>query len=542
MKKRVLSLFMALALCLTLLPAPAWAAETENNIAVQANTANVAEVNPDCPVCAAEDAALSACKGTEQATPLMAAAASTEETISGNVTWENRTITTPVTVKGDTTITLKGENTITISETAYTAALDMYSANLTIQGSGSLTVNVPSGKHGIADGSWSDTAGGTLTIKGGAKITTNGGLYGLYAKSIVIENGTLNLNSGYGIVTASLTMNEGTLYATGKYGAIWSRKGTVRSIDPSLTILYSEDQDAKADDMSVGTAADTTREEEVKTIYIAKMGPRASLTVGAQQGTLQESLGSQTATFSVTGSNVKKDTLNVAWEGEHPGLTAKKSDDNQTITLTADNNVKAGRYKLKLTADSEAGFSPSTAAATATVTVAAAPSNPITINKQPQVVYEKLGGESVAVVDVNASLASGLSGNITYQWYVNGAESTGTGSGSYKIILTQSDLTQVEGKDWEYSGQVYCKLSYQNDTVNTDTVTVTVNTCPHAKYTHEGKCQQCGEPCRAEVLFIDEDGIPYSSELDGDEAKVGSRLISGGTFYFVRDINAILRA
>ena len=47
----------------------------------------------------------------------------------------------------------------------------------------------------------------------------------MYAKSIVIENGTLNLNSGYGIVTASLTMNEGTLYATGKFGAIWSRKG-----------------------------------------------------------------------------------------------------------------------------------------------------------------------------------------------------------------------------------------------------------------------------------------------------------------------------
>ena len=44
MKKRVLSMFMALALCLTLLPAPVWAEETENNIAAQANTANVAEV------------------------------------------------------------------------------------------------------------------------------------------------------------------------------------------------------------------------------------------------------------------------------------------------------------------------------------------------------------------------------------------------------------------------------------------------------------------------------------------------------------------
>ena len=47
MKKRVLSMFMALALCLTLLPTPAWAEETENNIAAQANTANVAEVTID---------------------------------------------------------------------------------------------------------------------------------------------------------------------------------------------------------------------------------------------------------------------------------------------------------------------------------------------------------------------------------------------------------------------------------------------------------------------------------------------------------------
>ena len=497
-------------------------------------------VDPDCPVCAAEDADLSACKGTEQATPLMAAAAD-NETISGNVIWENRNITTPVTVKGDTTITLKGENTLTIADTAYTAALDMYSANLTIQGSGSLTVNVPKGKGGIEDGSWSDTAGGTLTIKDGAKITTNGGRNGLSAKTIVIENGTLNLNSGYGIDTASLTMNGGTLYATGKYGAISnSRYGNARNIDSNLTILYSESQNAKTDDMSVGTAADTTREGDVKTIYIAKMAPRASLIVGAQQGTLQESLGSQTATFSVTGSKVKMDTLNVELEGKPTGLTAVKSSDGATITVTADSTVKEGRYKLKLTADSENGFSPAKATATATVTVAAAPRNPITIKKQAEVVYEKLDGESVAVVDVSASLESGQPGKITYQWYVNGKEFQGTGSGSYnKIVLTKSNLTPVAGKDWEYSGQVYCKLSYNNYTVDTKTVTVTINTCTHAKYTHDGKCQQCGEPCSKDVLFI-RDGIPYTFE--GDNPDVGFILFSGGTAYFVRDTNATLKA
>ena len=497
-------------------------------------------VNSDCPVCSAEDADLSACKGTEQAMLLMAAAASTE-TIHGDITWDNQTITTPVLLDGDTTITLTGENTITISETEYTAALDMYYHNLTIQGSGSLTVNVPTGKGGIEDGNWSDTAGGTLTIKDGVKITTNGGRNGLSAKTIVIEGGNLNLNSNWGIVTASLTMNGGTLYATGKSGAfLKSSYGETRNIDSSLTVLYSDQQNANTDDMSVGTADDTKRDEDVKTIYIAKMAPRASLIVGAQQGTIQESLGSQTATFSVTGSKVKKETLQVDWVGGHTGLTAVKSADGATITVTADSNVKEGSYKLKLTADGIEGVSPAKATATATVTVAAAPRNPIIIKQQPEVVYEKLDGESVAVVDVKASLESGQSGKITYQWDVNGTEVQGTGSGSYnKIVLTQSNLTPVAGKDWEYSGQVYCKLSYNNYTVDTRTVTVTINTCPHEKYTHEGKCQQCGEPCSKDVLFI-RNGIPYTFE--GDNPDVGFILFSGGTAYFVRDTNATLKA
>ena len=545
--KRPAAFLLAAAMIFTMPGVPASAVETDvsgvsGNAPAECSCETHCEqgaLNPDCPICSAEDADLSACKGTEQATPLMAAAASTEGTISGDVTWENQTITTPVRLTGDTTITLKGENTITISDTAELSALEMDYRSLTIQGSGSLTVTVPDRKYGIADSAYSDTAGGKLTIKDGAKITTNGGQYGLSAKTIVIESGTLNLNSGWGIDTASLTMNGGTLYATGKYGAISNSYGKARNINSNLTVLYSENQNANTDDMSVGTADDTTKEGDVKTIYIAQMAPRASLTVGAQQGTLQESLGRQTATFSVTGSKVKMDTLNVELEGKPTGLTVEKSADNQTITVTADSTVKEGRYKLKLTADSENGFSPAKATATATVTVAAAPRNPITIKKQAEVVYEKLDGESVAVVDVSASLESGQSGKITYQWYVNGKEFQGTGSGSYKIILTQSDLTQVEGRNWEYSGQVYCKLSYNNYTVNTDTVAVTVNTCPHAKYTHDGKCQQCGEPCSKDVLFI-RNGIPYTFE--GDNPDVGFILFSGGTAYFVRDTNATLKA
>ena len=548
--KRPAACLLAAAMIFTMPGVPASAVETDvsgvsGNAPAECSCETHCEqgaLNPDCPICSAEDADLSACKGTEQATPLMAAAASTEGTISGDVTWENQTITTPVRLTGDTTITLKGENTITISDTAELSALEMDYRSLTIQGSGSLTVTVPDRKYGIADSAYSDTAGGKLTIKDGAKITTNGGQYGLSAKTIVIESGTLNLNSGWGIDTASLTMNGGTLYATGKYGAISNSYGKARNINSNLTVLYSENQNANTDDMSVGTADDTTKEGDVKTIYIAKMAPRASLIVGAQQGTLQESLDRQTATFSVTGSKVKMDTLNVELEGKPTGLMAEKSSDGATVTVTADSTVREGSYKLKLTADSEKDFSPAQATATATVTVAAAPKNPITIKTQPQVSTAKFDGKFKATVWVNASLASGPEGNITYQWYVNGTEFKGTGSGSYKITLTQSDLATTESKDWEYSAQVYCKLSYQSYTAKTDTVTVTVNTCTHEKYTHEGKCQQCGEPCSEEVLFIDKDGLPYSSKLNGGEALVGSKLISGGTFYFVRDIDAILCA
>lgn len=100
---------MALVLCLTLLPAPVRAEET---VCICTDRCSEEMVNLDCPICSAENADLSACLGKEAELPLMAAAASTEETISGNVIWENRNITTPVTVKGDTTITLKGENSI----------------------------------------------------------------------------------------------------------------------------------------------------------------------------------------------------------------------------------------------------------------------------------------------------------------------------------------------------------------------------------------------------------------------------------------------
>ena len=94
-------------------------------------------------------------------------------------------------------------------------------------------------------------------------------------------------------------------------------------------------------------------------------------------------------------------------------------------------------------------------------------------------------------------------------------------------------------KRWLSSAKVYCTLTYGSCSVNTNTVTLTVNTCPHEKYANDGKCQQCGEPCSKDMLFI-RNGIPYTFE--GDNPEVGFILFSGGTAYFVRDTDATLKA
>ena len=492
-------------------------------------------VNPDCPVCAAEDADLSACKGTEQAKPLMAAAASTQ-TISGEVTWNNQTFTTPVKLTEKTTLTLVGDNKIECD-----APLDLNNCGLTVRGTGTLTV-VGNGRSdslmcngAIFDSGYKGTnyGKGTLCLEGGTVKASGGRYNAISVFSVQLKGGNLEAYGGSnaGIVCSYLYTYGGSLYATGDDYGIEMR--TMNAGNPgNLAILASDEKDASMAEMDAGDIGDIQNNAKKKTYYIGEVtGPLFS--VKAQKGALYEGVATQKATFAISAKNVDMTTLKAQWVGDHTDLTESLSTDGKTLTVTTDATVKQGTYSLTVTVTGTDG---TTVTKTVTVTVSGAP---ITISQQPRVDYPT---SIKAYASVNASLADGVSGNITYQWYVNGTEFKGTGSGSYKITLTQSDLTPVEGRNWEYSGQVYCKLSYNNYTVNTDAVAVTVNTCPHEKYTHEGKCQQCGAPCREDVLFIGENGIPYSFEFNNGEAQVGGILCSGGTFYFVRDTTTILRA
>jgi len=501
-------------------------------------------VNPDCPVCAAEDADLSACKGTEQVMSLMAAAASTEKTISGEVTWNNQTFTTPVKLTGDTTLTLEGDNKIECD-----APLDLNNCKLTVKGTGTLEVIGSGGSKGstlngaIFDSGYKGTSygTGTLSLEGGT-IKASGGEYNAISVCMVyLKGGKLEAYGGSnaGIVCSYLYTYSGSLYATGdKYG-IELRTVYVGN-EGDLAILASDEKGASRAEMDAGDIRDIKNNAKKKTYYIGEVtGPLFS--VKTQKGTLYEGVADQKATFAISAKNVNTGTLKAQWVGDHTGLTESLSTDGKTLTVTTDATVKQGTYSLTVTVTGTDG---KTVTKTVTVTVSG---SPITISTQPQDVSASCKGGDLDAwqgdkgIRVTATLATGQTGDISYQWKLeDGTELEGFTRSplSLKELYNAGKLSPVADKRWLSSAKVYCTLTYGSCSVNTNTVTLTVNTCPHEKYANDGKCQQCGEPCSKDVLFI-RNGIPYTFE--GDNPEVGFILFSGGTAYFVRDTDATLK-
>ena len=502
-------------------------------------------VNPDCPVCSAEDADLSACLGKEAALPLMAAAASTEKTISGEVTWNNQTFTTPVKLTGDTTLTLEGDNKIECD-----APLDLNNCGLTVKGTGTLEVIGSGGSKGstlngaIFDSGYKGTSygTGTLSLEGGT-IKASGGEYNAISVCMVyLKGGKLEAYGGSnaGIVCSYLYTYSGSLYATGdKYG-IELRTVYVGN-EGDLAILASDEKGASRAEMDAGDIRDIKNNAKKKTYYIGEVtGPLFS--VKTQKGTLYEGVADQKATFAISAKNVNTGTLKAQWVGDHTGLTESLSTDGKTLTVTTDATVKQGTYSLTVTVTGTDG---KTVTKTVTVTVSG---SPITISTQPQDVSASCKGGDLDAwqgdkgIRVTATLATGQTGDISYQWKLeDGTELEGFTRSplSLKELYNAGKLSPVADKRWLSSAKVYCTLTYGSCSVNTNTVTLTVNTCPHEKYANDGKCQQCGEPCSKDVLFI-RNGIPYTFE--GDNPEVGFILFSGGTAYFVRDTDATLKA
>ena len=466
--------------------------------------------------------------------------------ISGEVTWNNQTFTTPVKLTGETTLTLVGDNKIQCD-----APLDLNNCSLTVKGTGSLTV-IGNGRSNervlngaIFDSGYKGTKSGlgTLCLEGGT-VTASGGDYNaISVRSVELQGGKLEANGGSraGIVCSYLYTYGGSLYATGdKYGI---EMRTMYAGNPGkLPILASDERDASMAEMDAGDINDIL-DNAKKTYYIGEVtGPM--LSVKAQKGYLYEGVADQTATFSYSAKNLDGCMFGVEWTGAHPGLTAEFSlSVDQTIIVTTKNTVKQGTYELKLIARDAENVN-TLATKTFTVTVLGAP---ITVTTQPQDASVSCKGGDLdswqgdKKIQVTATRAEGLTEDITYQWKLEGGTELDNCTG-YELFLQDlfagGKLPQVADKPWLLSAKVYCTLTVGSYSVNTNAVTLTVNTCAHERANPNGNCQQCGEPCSSEPLLVREDGIYYAvQDTSGiGAANVGVNLVVGGTFYLTKDV------
>ena len=204
MKKRLLSAFMALALCLTLLPAPAWAAETENNIAVQANTANVAEVTIN--------------GTTTQYADIVAAFDAAQ-------------------LEASATVKLLENVTIPKNESGYSYGIRLKSGNITLDLNG-CTIQTTGGTSGFVplDAVFYIEDGSSLTVQdkstnGGGKIVQPNGGQAIH----VGFNGTLTVESGAIEVTSTNESRPGPVIMDKNCAVFLTGGGTANILGGTLT-------------------------------------------------------------------------------------------------------------------------------------------------------------------------------------------------------------------------------------------------------------------------------------------------------------------
>ena len=471
-----------------------------------------------------------------------------EETIAGKVTWNNQTITKPVKLTGETTLTLVGDNKIQCD-----APLDLNDFDLTIKGTGTLEV-VGDGRSkeyrcngAIFDSTYTGrtASAGTLYLESGTVKASGGTHNAISLYAVDLKGGKLEAYGGVrsGLACSYLYARSGSIYATGgKYG-IYAAVFRGAFNPGNLPILASDEKNASMAEMDEGNLDDINDNAYKKTYYIGDItGPM--LSVKAQKGYLYEGVADQTATFSYSAKNLDGCMFGVEWTGAHPGLTADFSENgDQTIIVTTKNTVKQGTYELKLIARDAENVN-TLATKTVTVTVLGAP---ITVTTQPKDASAscKRGDldswQGDKKTQVTATRAEGLTEDITYQWKLeDGTVLDGFTQPTIKLayLYSANKLTPQTGKSWLLSAKVYCTLTVGSYSVNTDPVTLTVNTCAHKDAKPDGNCQQCGEPCSSAPLLVSERGTYYVVDTsENGKAEVGGDLTDGGgIFYLTADV------
>ena len=469
-----------------------------------------------------------------------------EETIAGKVTWDNQTITTPVKLTGNTTLTLVGNNKIECD-----APLDLNDYNLTIKGTGTLEV-VGDGRSkefqcngAIFDSTYTGrtASAGTLILESGTVKASGGTHNAISLYAVDLKGGKLEAYGGVrsGLACSYLYARSGSIYATGgKYG-IYAAVFRGAFNPGNLPILAPDERDASMAEMDVGDIGDINDNAYKKTYYIGDVtGPMFS--VKAQEGYLYEGLDNQKVTFVVSSKNLGAYQVNTSWVGDHQGLNDYRQPAS-VLTVTADATVKQGTYYVKFEV---VGRSSGEVVITRLVPVTVLGA-PITVTTQPQdaSVSCKRGDldawQGDKKIQVTATRAEGLTEDITYQWKLEDGTKLDNCTG-YELFLQDlfvgGKLTPVANKSWLLSAQVYCTLTVGSYSVNTDPVTLTVNTCDYQRVDHvDGKCLQCGEFHTSDPLLVSEDGyFAIVPDESGDPSKVGGHLVAGGTFFLTKDV------
>lgn len=472
--------------------------------------------------------------------------------ISGEVKWNNQTFTKPVKLTGNTTLTLTGTNKIECD-----APLDLNGFDLTIQGTGTLEV-VGNGRSEsrVCNGAIFDSGykgnsygTGTLYLESGTVKASGGKYNAISVFTVDLKGGKLEAYGGVrsGLVCSYLYARSGSIYATGGEYGIYAAVNRGACNPGNLPILASDERDAQKAEMDEGNLGDINDNAKKKTYYIGEVtGPMFS--VKAQEGYLYEGLDNQKVTFVVSSKNLGAYQVNTSWVGDHQGLNDYRQPAS-ILTVTADATVKQGTYYVKFEV---VGRSSGEVVITRLVPVTVLGA-PITVTTQPKNASASCmrgdldawqGDDEVLVA---GTLADGLTGDIAYQWKLKGGseleddtELVGFNQPTIKLadLYSANKLTPVADKPWLLSAKVYCTLTVGSYSVNTDPVTLTVNTCDYQRVDHvDGKCLQCGEFHTSDPLLVNEDGyFAIVPDESGDPSKVGGHLVAGGTFFLTKDV------
>ena len=280
MKKRVLSMFMALALCLTLLPAPAWAEETAETKVAEVTAGSTTKQYADIV------AAFTAAQGAKSATVKLLENVTIPKTAdvysygiqlkSGNITLDlnGHTIQTTEVASGfvslDAVFYIDDGSSLTVQDSSTGGKIVQPNGGQAIHVGGALTV-----ESGAIEVTSSDESNPTSLIRDkNCAVFLNGGTANILGgtltgkQGIYVNNGTLNVSGGTirGKSSYALWVAGGSAALTGgSYTtdvtdgcSIWNAVGPAASLLDSSYRFESKSSESKYSDDTHGVVGNTT--------------------------------------------------------------------------------------------------------------------------------------------------------------------------------------------------------------------------------------------------------------------------------------------